>query len=127
MAFDYRGEPTPLLDYQVSSNFGVMDTCGFPKDDYYHYKSLLTNNPMVHIMPYWTWQNTGAIKSVRLYANCEEVEFFLNGESLGRKSLEDDWVQYDTPCSPGELAAIGYIGGLEMVRDSKKLPVYPHN
>jgi len=29
--FDYRGEPTPYLWPCVSSHFGIMDICGFPK------------------------------------------------------------------------------------------------
>lgn len=31
--FDYRGEPTPYRWPCVSSHFGIMDLCGFPKMD----------------------------------------------------------------------------------------------
>ena len=37
--FDYIGEPTPYGDDAKSSYFGIVDTCGFPKDIYYFYKS----------------------------------------------------------------------------------------
>src|ERR1700756_5511824 len=37
--FDYRGEPTPYSWPNISSHFGVLDMCGFPKNIYYYYKS----------------------------------------------------------------------------------------
>jgi hypothetical protein len=38
--FDYRGEPTPYPQFpSVSSYFGAMDLCGFPKDNYYYYRA----------------------------------------------------------------------------------------
>ena len=33
--FDYRGEPTPYWWPCVNSHFGILDTCGFPKDAFY--------------------------------------------------------------------------------------------
>ncbi|MBN1182065.1 MAG: beta galactosidase jelly roll domain-containing protein, partial [Bacteroidales bacterium] len=53
--FDYRGEPTPFWWPCVSSHFGFMDVCGFPKDGYYAYKAAWTNEPVVHIFPHWNW------------------------------------------------------------------------
>ena len=118
--FDYRGEPTPLKEYQVCSNFGIMDTCGFPKDDLYYYKARMKDTPILHIMPHWTWEKEGEIKEVRLYTNCEEAELFLNGESLGRKALNGDWIQFDIAYHPGELLAVGYKNGKEVIRDMRK-------
>lgn len=118
--FDYRGEPTPLKEYQVCSNFGIMDTCGFPKDDLYYYKARMKDTPILHIMPHWTWEKKGEIKEVRLYTNCEEAELFLNGESLGRKALNGDWIQFDIAYHPGELLAVGYKNGKEVIRDMRK-------
>lgn len=117
--FDYRGEPTPLKEYQVCSNFGIMDTCGFPKDDCYYYQACMTDKPVLHIMPHWTWTKEGEIKEVRLYTNCDEAELFLNGKCLGRKPLEEDWIQFDVAYQPGELLAVGYKNGKEVIRDCK--------
>ena len=36
--FDYIGEPTPYYWPARSSQFGLVDLCGFPKDNYYLYK-----------------------------------------------------------------------------------------
>ena len=50
--FDYRGEPTPFGWPAISSQFGILDTCGFPKDNFYYYQSCWTDKPMVHLFPY---------------------------------------------------------------------------
>lgn len=115
--FDYRGEPTPLKEYQVSSNFGIMDTCGFPKDDCFYYEARMKETPIIHIMPHWTWDTEGEIKTIRLYTNCDEAELFLNGELLGRKPLEDAWIQFDVPYHPGELCAVGYRNDEKVAED----------
>ena len=84
--FDYRGEPTPFRWPCVTSHFGFMDICGFPKDGYYAYKAAWTNNPVVHIFPHWNWPGKeGNTIKVHCYTNCEEVELFLNGKSIGKK------------------------------------------
>lgn len=118
--FDYRGETTPLKKYQVSSNFGVMDTCGFPKDDCYYYEARMKSAPLIHIMPHWTWKQEGEKKTVRLYTNCEEAELILNGRSLGRKPLEADWIEYEVPYQAGELSAVGYRGGEQVAADIQR-------
>ena len=52
------------------------------------------------------------------YTNCDEVELFINGVSIGRKTKgEDDlnlvWsVQYEA----GTLTAVGYTGGKETMK-----------
>lgn len=118
--FDYRGETTPLREYQVSSNFGVMDTCGFAKDDYYYYQALFLSVPVIHVMPHWNWPKEGEAKTVRIYTNCEQTELWLNGESLGRKTLDGDWIEYVVPYRPGTLRAVGYIQCAEVAEDVRK-------
>jgi len=41
---------------------------------------------MVHILPHWNWSN-GTTVEVWAYSNCDTVELFLNGTSLGVKSM----------------------------------------
>lgn len=109
--FDYLGEPTEWNAYPAkSSYFGIVDTCGFPKDIYYMYQSMWTDTPMVHILPHWT-HDSGTV-DVWLYSNCASVELFLNGESLGIKTLsergEKNEFAYSVPYTPGTLTANGY-------------------
>ena len=114
--FDYRGEPTPYDWPCINSHFGVMDTCGFPKSSYFYLKSVWTDAPMLHIMPHWNWE-MGREIDVRVFSNCEQVELYLNHNSLGRKSMpQHSHLQWQVPYEPGELLAIGYIGDKEITR-----------
>jgi beta-galactosidase len=67
-----------------SSRSGVIDTCGFAKDGYYFYKSVWTKDPVLHLSPHWNWAGSeGQIIPVICFTNCDTVELFLNGKSLG--------------------------------------------
>lgn len=93
---------------------GVIDLAGFPKDGFYFYQSQWTEAPMVHLLPHWTHPRLAAGTAVPVvaYSNCEEVELFLNGKSLGRQRPRDllDFV-WQVPWQPGELKALGYRQG----------------
>ncbi|HEX7617363.1 MAG TPA: glycoside hydrolase family 2 TIM barrel-domain containing protein, partial [Verrucomicrobiae bacterium] len=53
--FDYGGEPSPNSWPNVSSQFGILDRCGFPKDTSYYYQSWWQTNPVLHLLPHWNW------------------------------------------------------------------------
>lgn len=110
--FDYIGEPTEWNAYPAkSSYFGIVDTCGFPKDIYYMYQSMWTDTPMIHMLPHWTHAD-GDTVDVWLYSNCARVELFLNGVSLGAKALSErgskNEFAYRVPFATGTLVANGY-------------------
>ena len=113
--FDYIGEPTPFPWPSASSYFGIVDLCGFPKDRYYLYQSQWTNKPMVHILPHWNWKGfEGKEIPVWCYSNCESVELFLNGKSLGEKKFSDTkdlHLVWNVPYSPGILKAVAKNNG----------------
>ena len=116
---DYRGEPTPLAYPAVYSQFGILDYCGFPKDNFYYYKSWWTDEPVMHVFPHWNHiGKEGKPINVYCYSNLDEVEIFVNGRSYGKKAVERNWylcwenVIYE----PGGLRAIGYKNG-EAVMD----------
>jgi beta-galactosidase len=72
-----------------SSSSGVIDTCGFKKDGYYFYQSQWTDKPVLHLFPHWNWKGKeGQIIPVTCFTNCDTVELFLNGRSLGVKGYE---------------------------------------
>ena len=109
--FDYIGEPTEWNKYPAkSSYFGIVDTCGFPKDIYFMYQSMWDSRPMVHMLPHWTHES-GNI-DVWLYSNCASVELFLNGTSLGKKALSQRGTKnqyaYTVAYAAGTLVANGY-------------------
>ena len=125
--FDYRGEPTPYRWPCVSSHFGIMDICGFPKDGYYAYKAAWTNTPVVHIFPHWNWPGReGKNISVHCYTNCEEVELFLNGKSIGKKKAEPfKKLIWDLVNKPGKLEAVGYNNGKIITKDIVETTTVP--
>jgi beta-galactosidase len=125
--FDYRGEPTPYAWPCINSHFGIMDTCGLPKDAYYYYKSIWTDEPMVHFLPHWDLKEEGESVTVRVFSNCDSIELVLNGKSLGEKEMvQYAHVDFDVKFEKGEIKAIGKKNGekvCEMVRKTSK-PAY---
>ena len=111
--FDYRGEPTPYGWPCINSHFGVMDTCGFPKDNFYYYQSWWTDQPVLHLLPHWNWPGREDTDiEVRALSNCEEVELFLNGRSLGRQVMpRNSHLTWMVKYEPGTLSAKGYNDG----------------
>ncbi|MGB6431544.1 MAG: glycoside hydrolase family 2 TIM barrel-domain containing protein [Candidatus Acidiferrales bacterium] len=131
---DYLGEafwPTK------GSSSGVIDTCGFKKDGFYFYQSQWTAAPMVHLYPHWNWAGKeGQLIPVTCYTNCDTVELFLNGKSLGvrgyefpRYGMEGKWgnlpprartarttgdlhLTWDVPYEPGTLKVVGTKDGV---------------
>ena len=86
--FDYIGEPVPFGWPSVSSYFGLIDLCGFPKDRFYLHQSRWSDKPMAHLLPHWNWpQFAGKPIPVWCYSNAETVELFLNGKSLGTRDM----------------------------------------
>lgn len=118
--FDYKGEPTPYGWPDINSHFGIMDMCGFPKDNYFYYLSWWKTAPVVHIMPHWNWPGKeGQPVHVVVFSNAAKVELRLNGASVGtfdvpRLGHVDATVSY----APGTLEARAYdAAGRTVARD----------
>jgi beta-galactosidase len=118
--FDYRGEPTPFEWPAIASQFGILDLCGFPKDSFYFYQAWWTKEPVLHLLPHWNWAGKeGCAIPVRCYSNCDEVELFLNGITLGRQTMvKNSFLSWKVPYSAGCLEAVGYTQGREVCRTS---------
>ena len=121
--FDYIGEPTPWHNQDntpvKSSYFGIIDTAGLPKNDFYLYRSewySAKEKPTVRILPHWNWTEEtlkdrkmlvdGKVP-VRTFSNAASVELFLNGQSLGKKEYTkkrtEDGRPYHEGAKPSEL------------------------
>jgi beta-galactosidase len=116
---------------------GVIDSCGFPKDGHYFYQSQWTSKPVLHLFPHWNWKGReGTFLPVTCYTNCDSVELFLNGKSVGVKgytfprygmqvrygqyapspagaarTTNDLHLSWDVPYAPGTLKAVGMKDG----------------
>lgn len=127
--FDYRGEPTPYGWPSVTSYFGMMDVCGFPKDNVFYLKSWWGKEPVLHLLPHWNWSGMeGAAIDVWAYSNCDEVELFLNKKSLGKKKMEQNGhLEWKVNYVAGTLEAVGYKNGKKVLSDVKKTTGKPEN
>src|ERR1039458_600600 len=130
---DYLGEARWPME---GASAGVIDTCGFRKDGFYFYQSQWTDKPVLHLFPHWNWKGKeGQFIPVTCYTNCDTVELFLNGRSLGvkgyafpRLGMEGSYgnspararvlrttgdlhLAWDVPYEPGTLKAVGVKDG----------------
>lgn len=115
--FDYRGEPNPLAFPATSSEFGILDYCGFPKDEAFYLKSWWTSEPVLHILPHWNLDgHEGEDIPVWVYSNCDEVQLIVNGKKLERKKMPlNGHLEWDAVYKPGYVKAIGYKAGRKVM------------
>lgn len=119
------------------ANCGDIDLCGFKRPQSYYRDVLwgLAKAPFIAVHPpspegvevqvsswgwhdvqqSWTWPGCeDRTLRVDVYFACDEVELFLNGESLGRApatAQEKYTAQFSVPYQPGELKAVAHSGG----------------
>lgn len=125
--FDYRGEPTPYGYPSVLSPFGMLDNCGFPKDNVYFLKSWWTDIPTLHILPHWNWKGKeGQQIAVWTYSNCDAVELFVNKKSVGKKAMPiNGHLEWSVAYAPGTVEAIGYKNGKRSITNIVKTTEEP--
>jgi beta-galactosidase len=120
--FDYRGEPTPYGWPSINSQFGIVDMCGFPKDNFYYYKAWWGKEPVVHVFPHWNWLGReGDEISVWVYSNMDEVELFVNGKSMGSQKVPLlGHVEWKARYEPGVIEARGSKDGKVVLADKRE-------
>ena len=120
--FDYRGEPTPYGWPSVNSQFGIVDMCGFPKDNFYYYKAWWGSEPVLHLFPHWNWEGReGEPISVWVHSNLDAVELFLNGKSQGSQKVEPlTHLEWKVKYEPGVLEARGSKDGKVVLTEKRE-------
>ena len=133
---DYLGESPgwPLIAF----NFGLTDRTGTVRPLGRQRQSWWGERPMVYatrrvavtplaptdpgygqdrrpqvLFPDWTPRGGAREENVEVYSNCESVELFLNGRSLGAKPrpADDSPRNWKVPFEPGTLRAVGTDAG----------------
>ena len=72
----------------------------YKKDSFYAYKAWLVSpevDPFVHLCGKRYVDRVEDVTRVTVYSNLPEVELFVNGESLGKKTAEDHFFYFDVP------------------------------
>lgn len=100
---DYIGEPSPYST--KNAYFGNIDTAGIEKDSFYLYKAAWTDEPVLHLFPYWDF-NDGQLVDVLAYTNLEEAELFVNGRSCGKQKPSDYTAVWQIPYEKGEIKVV---------------------
>ncbi|MEK7668583.1 MAG: DUF4982 domain-containing protein [Gemmatimonadota bacterium] len=101
----------------INSHFGILDTCGFPKDNFFYYKAWWGAEPVLHLFPHWNWPGReGREIEVWCHSNLERVELFLSGASLGSRDVpRNGHVAWNVRYTPGTLEARGFRGGTQVL------------
>jgi len=120
--FDYRGEPTPYGWPSINSQFGIVDMCGFPKDNFYYYKAWWGSEPVLHLLPHWNWGGReGEPISVWVHSNLDSVELFLNGKSQGPQRVEPlTHLEWKVKYEPGVIEARGTKDGKVVLTEKRE-------
>lgn len=118
-AVEHRGEAEWPV---VCSKSGAIDLFLQKKGAFYQNQSHWTDKPMAHIVPHWNFKGLeGEPIVVTVYTNCDELELFLNGKSLGRKSVEKyGHGEWNVDYIPGTLLVNGYLNGKLAASDERK-------
>ena len=83
----------------------------YKKDSFYAYKAWLSSEPFVHLCGKRYVDRVEDVTKVTVYSNQPEVELFINGESLGKKSAPDHFFYFDVP-NVGESVITAKAGDL---------------
>jgi len=96
---------------EVARTSGEVDGARLPKEAYYVCQAMFRTEPTVHVIGHWTYP-AGTKKTIYVASNCEEVELFVNGKSLGTAEAEDRYLFKfpDVVWQAGEIKAVARTG-----------------
>ena len=83
----------------------------YKKDSFYAYKAWLSDEPFVHLCGKRYIDRVEDVTKVTVYSNQPEVELFVNGESLGKKTAPDHFFYFEVP-NVGESVIVAKAGEL---------------
>jgi len=112
--YDYRGEPVPYDWPCIGAQFGILDICGFPKDNYYYYKAWWTDEPVLHLYPHWNWNQIGhTLVQITVKTTLPQSEVWWAGvlvddDKLGDKDMKNGSAQWST-LDTGDLKNVAII------------------
>ncbi len=93
----------------------------YKKDSFYAYKAWLSKEPVLHICSKRYIDRVEDVTKVTVYSNCDTVELFLNGESVGKQSKGKYPFFYFEVKNEGESVITAKAGDLEDSATIKKV------
>jgi beta-galactosidase len=131
--YDYLGE----ADWpETTNNQGLFDRAGNWKQQGLQRESWWSDKPVLHMVRKsdnagagvwvadWTPSDFDTYDNakIQVYSNCDEVELFLNGKSLGavKKPANDSPREWDATFEKGTIKAVGRNNGKEVASEEFK-------
>lgn len=120
---------------------GIMNIFRLPKFAYHFFASQRDHNlntefskPMLNIASYW---QPGVSNDVRIFSNCDEVQLYVDGKSVGKQRPDDNKISknlkhppftFNIPCQrAGSLKAVGYINGKKVIEQTMSTAEEPYS
>ncbi len=69
----------------------------YKKDSFYAYKAWLSDDPFVHLCGKRYIDRVEDVTKITVYSNQPEVELFVNGKSIGKKTAPEHFFYFDVP------------------------------
>ncbi|MCX2679815.1 DUF4982 domain-containing protein [Galbibacter sp. EGI 63066] len=105
---------------------GEVDPMRIPKENYFAHKVIWdgwvdTDTPNIHIIGHWNYE-AGVVKDITVVSTADEVELFVNNESLGKgeQSKRFLFTFKDVAFKPGSIKSVGYDKEGEVVCETGK-------
>jgi beta-galactosidase len=95
----------------------------YKKDAFYAYKAWLSDDPFVHLCGKRYIDRVEDVTKVTVYSNQPEVELFVNGLSIGKKTAPDHFFYFDVP-NVGESVIVAKAGELSDEGKMRKVEVF---
>ncbi len=95
----------------------------YKKDSFYAYKAWLSDDPFVHLCGKRYIDRVEDVTKVTVYSNQPEVELFVNGESVGKKTAEDHFFYFEVK-NVGESTIVAKAGELSDEGKIRKVEVF---
>jgi beta-galactosidase len=119
----FSDEPTHRRVFtEVVRATGEVDAVRLPKESFYALQTMWSDKPAVHIVGHWTYP-PGTTKDIQVVSNCDAVELFVNGASLGKNTMPKNTFLFTFPnvaWQSGAISAVGYRGGARAATAEKR-------
>ena len=93
----------------------------YKKDSFYAYKAWLSDEPVLHLCSKRYIDRTEDVTKVTVYSNCDEIELFANGISVGKQTKGKYPFFYFEVKNEGETTLTARAGDLEDTATIRKV------